>query len=126
MIRYTYVSQLQPPAPFVQVQLHNPVTGNDLRDVPAQVDTAADQTLIPESVVQNLGLPQLGTATIAGVGGVQQVLPTYPLQLAIHNLPALTIEVLASSGEPWVLLGREILNAYRVLLDGPQLGLEIG
>jgi hypothetical protein len=27
MIRYAYVAQLQPPAPFVHVQLQNPVTG---------------------------------------------------------------------------------------------------
>jgi hypothetical protein len=34
--------------------------------------------------------------------------------------------VVASSGEPWVLLGRDVLNAHRLLLDGPHLTLEIG
>jgi hypothetical protein len=106
--------------------LRNPITGTELRDVPAQLDTAADRTLIPETLVQGLGLPQLGILTIAGVGGVQQTLPTNPLLLAIDNLPAQTLEVLASPGEPWVLLGRDVLNVHRLLLDGPQLALEIG
>jgi hypothetical protein len=126
VICYAYVAQVHPPAPFVQVQLKNPVTGNELRDVPAQLDTAADRTLIPDTLVQALALPQMGTLTIGGVGGVQQVMPTYPLLLAIHDLPAQTIEVVASSGEPWVLLGRDVLNAERLLLDGPRLALEIG
>jgi hypothetical protein len=126
VIRYGYVQQLQPPAPFVQVRLRNPVSGDELNDVPAQLDTAADRTLIPETLVETLALPQLGTLMIGGVGGVQQAMPTYPLLLAVHNLPPQTIEVVASPGESWVLLGRDVLNVYRVLLDGPQLATEIG
>jgi len=53
-------------------------------------------------------------------------MPTYPLRLAIHDLSYITIEVVASSGESWVLLGRDVLNTYRLVLDGPRLGLEIG
>ncbi len=126
MIRYSYVQQLQPPAPFIQIRLQNPVTGDELHDVPAQLDTAADRTLIPETLVQTLALPQLGTLLIGGVGGVQQAMATYPLLLAVHSLPPQTIEVVASPGESWVLLGRDVLNSYRALLDGPQLAVEIG
>jgi hypothetical protein len=107
------------------LQLENPVSGPRLNDVPAQIDSAADRTLIPDSVVQAPGLPQPGIVLIGGVGGVQQNLPTCPLQLAIHNFPPLTIEVVASGGESWVLLGRDVLNAYRISLDGPQLAMEI-
>jgi hypothetical protein len=108
------------------VRLQNPVTGNELRGVPAQLDCAGDRTLIPEALAYKLGLPQLGTLTIGGVGGLQQVMPTYPLLLGIHDLAPHTIEAVASSGESWVLLGRDILNAYPLLLDGPKLALEIG
>ena len=76
--------------------------------------------------MQALTLPQIGTISIGGVGGIAQTMPSYPVQVAIHNLPALTIEVVASAGEAWVLLGRDVLNAHRLLLDGPQLFLEIG
>lgn len=126
MIRYGYVQQLQPPAPFVHMRLQNPVAGNELHDVPAQLDTAADRTLIPEALVQALNLPQMGTLTIGGVGGTQQAMPTYPLALAIHDLAAQTIEVVASPGESWILLGRDVLNRHRLVLDGPQLLVEIG
>jgi hypothetical protein len=52
-------------------------------------------------------------------------MPSYPVQLAIHTLPALTVEVVASAGEPWALLGRDVMNAYRMLLEGPQSFVEI-
>lgn len=126
MIRYRYVEDVTPPAPYVQVRLQNPVTGVEVTGIPAQLDTAADRSLIPESVVVRLSLPQVGTVTLGGVGGIQQVMPSYPVNLAIHDLPYQTIEVVASPGESWVLLGRDVLNGYRVLLDGPQLALEIG
>jgi hypothetical protein len=34
--------------------------------------------------------------------------------------------VFALEGEPFILLGRDVLNQHRVLLDGPGLALEIG
>ena len=105
MIRYSYVSQLRPPAPFVSVTLRNPVSGAEQRDVPAQLDTAADRTLLPDSLAQSLALPQIGTIPIGGVGGVAQTMPSFPVQVAIHNLPAQIVEVVASAGESWVLLG---------------------
>jgi hypothetical protein len=126
VIRYNYLPQLSPPAPFVYVTLRNPISGAEQRDVPAQLDSAADRTLLPDTVVQTLTLPQMGAILIGGVGGLTLTMPSYPVQLAIHPLPALTVEVVASAGESWVLLGRDVINAYRLLLDGPQQFLEIG
>jgi hypothetical protein len=125
MIRYRYLTQFQPPAPFIYVNFRNPVSGAEQRDVPTQVDSAADRTVLPDTVVQALSLPQVGTIMIGGVGGVVQTLPSYPVEVTVHNLPALTIEVVASAGEPWVLLGRDVLNALRTLLEGPQQFVEI-
>src|SRR5947209_8180271 len=126
MIRYNYLPQLHPPAPFVYVTIRNPITRTEQRDVPAQLDSAADRTLVPNTLVQVLVLPQIGTISISGVGGIIQTMPSYLVHLAIHNQPVQSIEVVAIASESWVLLGRDVLNAHRVLLDGPQLLLEIG
>jgi hypothetical protein len=125
VIRYSYQTQLQPPAPFVYVTLRNPVTGAEVRDVPAQVDSAADRTVLPGTAIQTLSLPQIGTIAIAGVGGIIQNMPSYPVHLGIHNLPGALVEVVGSPGESWVLLGRDVLNAHNLLLAGPQQFLEI-
>jgi hypothetical protein len=40
-------------------------------------------------------------------------------------LTPITVEAFASREEPHVLLGRDVLNHFRVLLDGPNLVLEM-
>jgi hypothetical protein len=126
VIRYSYLAQLHPPAPFVYVTLRNPVTGAEQRDVPAQLDSAADRTLLPDSIAKGLALPQIGMIPIGGVGNIVQAMPSYPVEITIHNLPVLILEVIASPGESWVLLDRDVMNLHRITLDGPQLALEIG
>jgi hypothetical protein len=80
----------------------------------------------PLSLVQALGLTQIGSIRIGGVGGLTQTMLSFPVRLAIHDLPSQIVEVVASAGESWVLLGRDVLNGHRLVLDGPQLFLEIG
>ena len=126
MIRYAYNTQVQPPAPFLLVTLRNPVTGAETSDFPAQLDTAADRTLLPLPVVQALGLPAIGSVPIGGVGGTVEIMTVYAVLLGVHTLPVQLTEVVAHPDEPWVLLGRDILNAHRLLLDGPQLTLVLG
>ena len=125
MIRYTYLPQFQPPAPFIYVTLRNPVNGTEVQGVPAQVDTGADCTVLTEALFGALGLPQMGTLAIKGLGGVTHQLPTYSVSVAVHDLTPVVVEAVVSPGEPWVLLGRDVLNAHQMRLDGPQLALEI-
>jgi hypothetical protein len=125
MIRYAFLTQLDPPAPFVNVVLRNPVNNAELRDVPAQLDTAADRTIVPESLVRSLSLPQVGAAKLGGFGGVSYTLPVFAALLGLHDLPVRPIKVAAHSEELWILLGRDVLNGFRIVLDGPRLTLEI-
>ena len=125
MIRYAYNAQLQPPAPFVRVTLRHHRTGAEAQDVPAQLDTAADRTLLPLTVVQALGLDAIGDLLIGGVGGTVAVMPVYAVQLGIHTLPPTGLEVVTHPNESWVMLGRDVLNAYRMVFDGPNRTLEI-
>jgi hypothetical protein len=126
MTRYAYNLQKQPPAPFVLVTLRNPSTGAEVRDVPAQLDTGGDPSLLPLPVAQALALSRTGHAAIGGVGGTIEQMDLYGVLLGINTLAPRPVEVLAHPGEPWVLLGRDVLNAHRLLLDGPGLALEIG
>lgn len=126
MIRYGYFRGMTPPAPFVYVTVQNPLTAAREENVPAQIDTAADRTLLPDTLVRKLDLPTVDLLRISGVGGIEQDMPLHPVLLGVHDLPSLRIRVVSSPGESWVLLGRDVVNAYRMLLDGPGLGGEVG
>jgi predicted aspartyl protease len=95
-------------------------------DYPAQLDTAADRTVVPDRVVAALGLLRMGEIPVMGVGGNVVVLPTFLVELTIRQLQPLVIKVVAGPDEPYVLLGRDVLNRHRILLDGPALAFEIG
>lgn len=126
MIRFRYQSQIVPPAPFVLVTLRNPHSNIRHENAPTQLDTAADRTVIPDALARELALPRTGTITVEGVGGFVSTMPLHRAELTLPGQSALVIEVAVSDGEPWILLGREFLNTVRVVLDGPQLLLEMG
>ncbi len=125
MIRYRYAQHLNPPAPFVNVTLHCSQTGNRAENLPAQIDTAADRTVLPGPVVRSLGLVEDGRLLFQGFAGDSVELPIYLVEINVHDQPAATVRAALGEREPYILLGRDVLNAHRILLDGPQAALEI-
>jgi predicted aspartyl protease len=125
MIRYSYNQQLTPPAPFVHVTVRPPERGIAVSDLPALVDTAADITVIPARVAEELQLIPLDEVPIGGFDGRVSWVSTFLVQLELRQSTPKVIRVVASRDEPYVLLGRDVLNDHRVILDGPGLRLEI-
>ena len=125
MIHYNYLKQLTPPAPFVYVTLRSPDGKTEMKDVPAQVDTAADRTALPAELIEQLGLQQFDELLCGGFGGSLTVIPSFIVQIAIQPLPFKKIEVLGAQGEDYVLVGRDVLNDHVIQLNGPALALRI-
>ena len=50
--------------------------------MPAQLDNAADRTVLPEAAVKSLGLPQEGQMNFGGLGGITYSLAVYVVLLA--------------------------------------------
>jgi hypothetical protein len=125
MIRYRYADQLIPPAPFVNVTLRRPGTDSQIGGTAAQLDYGADRTVLPGRFVEALGLVEDGRAHFEGFAGEIIKLPIFLLEIQLHDLAPQVVRAVLGEHEPYVLLGRDILNAHRIVLDGPQLALEI-
>src|SRR5262245_30839733 len=126
MPRYRYAPHTDPPAPFVYLALKNRVTGAKVEQVPAQLDTGADLTVLPQQVVDALGLRPGEEMKIAGFDGREQAIPTYAVDLAIRGHERVVVVKAASlSGSAYALLGLDALNSFRVTLDGPALVFDI-
>lgn len=126
MTRYRYNQQISPPGPFVHVALGPPLADLADADLPAQLDTAADLTVVPLRLIEHLGLVPFDSVPVLGFGGILTNAPTFLVRLSLRGQDPLALEVLGSAEEPHILLGRDVLNRYRFLLDGPRLVLEIG
>jgi predicted aspartyl protease len=125
MVRYAYNRQLSPPAPFVHVSLQSLAVGSISDSLPAQIDTGADRTVIAGGLVEVLGLVPLDELPFVGLGGQLVHLRTYLVEIAIRGLPPRRLEVVAHQDEPYILLGRDLLNQHQILLDGPGMAIEI-
>jgi hypothetical protein len=68
---------------------------------------------------------QVGRFLFEGFGATVVELPVYLVAVQIHDLPPQEIRAVVGEREPYMLLGRNILSSYRVLLDGPRQAVEI-
>lgn len=125
MTRYNYNRSCVPPAPFVHVAVQCGDGSGLTAEWPALVDTGADRTIIPSEIVNALRLTAGGESRIGGLGLTVETLPSYLVLIAIRNQKPIRIEALSSPDESYILLGRDVLNHFRILLDGPGLVLEI-
>ncbi len=88
--------------------------------VAALVDSGADITVVPEGLVQVLGLPPVSEVMICGVAGTARV-PVYAAELEAVGTRRI-VEVVVGVD---MLLGRDVLNRWVVTLDGPAKVLRV-
>ena len=107
------------------ITLLRPFGDDVITDLPAQVDTGADRTVVPSDLIEKLGLIPLDEVPVIGFGGITTKVRTCLVRLSLRGKEPVALKVFLSDSEPHILLGRDILNHYRILHDGPRLILEV-
>ena len=125
MSRYRYNRQISPPAPFAYAPVGAAVEGCPPRKGRLSSTPLRDLSVVPRRIVEELRLDPLGEFEVLGLSGHLMTLPTYLVRIQLRGLAPQIVEVVASPEEPYILLGRDVLNRFRVMLDGPNMVLEI-
>lgn len=109
-----------PPAPVAHVTLRHPATGASLSEVPMLMDTGADVKMLPRDVVEQLGIePVAGrVCELQGFDGEKKLAEVVHLELAFLGRKFTGQFLLID--QPFGIMGRNILNAVALLLDGPR------
>ena len=118
-----YDRSIDPPAPFVEVSILHPTTGQQ-DTLPAKLDTGADISGIPIQVVDKLGLVAARSIPIEGYDNVRVQLPTYIIALEVAGARFRRLEVVPLP-EKHVLLGRDVLNHFYTHLNSPELTFDL-
>lgn len=113
-----------PPAPFIDLVVQHIELPQQSASIQAKIDTGADISALPVSVITALDLPVISKLIVEGYDGNQSTVSTYGAALEIGNGRFRSQEFIGIH-EPHALLGRDILNFFYVLMNGPDLNLQM-
>jgi hypothetical protein len=121
---WAYNREVEPPAPFVEIAIHHPTNLEQSIRIQAKIDTGADVSAIPTSLIPQLQLPVASNLLIEGYDGVSVRVLSYSVLLEIADHRFENWEVIAFPDD-YVLLGRDILNYFYVQLNGPDFTFKV-
>ena len=114
-------TRFDPPAPVAYVTMRNPENAATLPNVPMLLDSGSDVTLLPLAVMVPLGLAAIPNKhyELLAFDGSRSYSQVIRLELLFcrRTFRGQFLVVEQDCG----ILGRNVLNAVTVLLDGPNL-----
>ncbi|MBS7638642.1 hypothetical protein KEJ49_07180 [Candidatus Bathyarchaeota archaeon] len=118
-----YDTSYDPPAPSLVARLGNPYS-TGFMEVRAKLDTGSDITVIPHHAVFELGLIPAGRVFVSSVDEAGEWRYTYFLDLSFQGFRFELVEVIPAKRND-MLLGRDILNKLKALLDGKNMNFDL-
>ena len=108
-----------PPAPVAYVTLRHPATGASLSEVPMLMDTGADVSLLPREVIVQLDIEPVAGKVYELQGFDGEIILAEAAQLGLIFLGRKFTGQFPLINQSPGIMGRNILNAISLLLDGP-------
>jgi predicted aspartyl protease len=115
---FRYDAEYDPPLPVCDVVLIVPAT--DLRiPLTAIVDTGADGMIVPVGYLRQIGARRAFETGLRSQWGERCVVYLYLVDVQIGSITLPGVYAVGDEMGTEVILGRNVLNRLRVLLDGP-------
>lgn len=121
---WPYNQDIQPPAPFLNIAVCHSDNSEQMAQIRAKIDTAADISAIPVILITRLRLPITSKLIIEGYNGVSEIVFTYGAVIEVAQARFRTQIIVIP--DDYALLGRDILNYFYMHLNGPDLTFNLG
>lgn len=118
MNKYPYDTTYNPPIPACNIMLTAPSNSYSV-NLTALLDTGADGTIVPVRHLQEIGARRAYEATLRSQWGEPRTVFLYLVDIQIDELKLPGVYVVGDELSNEVVLGRNVLNRLRILLDGP-------
>lgn len=120
-----YSSVSYPPIPVLEIVLSAPAADDWSKPIRAIVDSGADFTIAPLSLLTAIAAPMTRSAILRSAWQERRSVYVYEVDVRIGHsvLPAIEMAGDPSSGD--LLLGRNLLNMLDLRLEGPALRIHV-
>lgn len=118
-----YTSSYFPPAPILDVIFVAQPQGNRSDSVAGFADTGADASIVPLYLLTQIGTRYVTEKRVRSYFGEAREIRTYLVDVVIDNITLPALEVVGAVDE--TLIGRDVLNRLRLVLDGPHQTIEV-
>lgn len=110
-----------PPAPVAHATIRRPADGASIQNIPLLIDSGADVSLLPAAPIQSLVSEDGGKDQfeLEGFDGTKSFAPA--IRLELHLLGKVFRGQFLVIQQEYGILGRNVLNALSLHLDGPAL-----
>ena len=120
-----YLETYFPAMPALEIQLGYPAEALTLGPLVAIVDTGADYSLIPQSFLDEVEAPFSDEARLRSHWGEWRNVSLFTVDIGIEGQRLPAVEVVGDETGQEVILGRNVLNRLKLLLDGPTGQVEV-
>ncbi len=118
-----YSFDYNPPAPSLKVKFNSPLSNHSM-ELQAKLDTGADITVLPQHAISELRLIPAGRVSVSSFDGREEWKYTYFVNLSFFNFNFPMVEAIGAKRRD-VLLGRDVLNLLKAMLDGKTLSFDL-
>lgn len=125
ILTFSYSRSYSPPAPVLEIQVWRVGRTAGYETVQALVDSGADGTLLPISLLKRVNARYVGQVGIRGMENVTQQADYYLVSLRVGTTEIPAVYVVAVETEGEALIGRNVLNHLVVTLNGPAQVTEV-
>ncbi len=124
-MKHLYSHDYVPPAPVFQVTFFSNESQLSAGPFTALVDTGTDVTAVPIILLERVKAPLLRSAFVQPHWGMRYPVSIFSVDVRIDAWTLPAVEVIGDVKGHQVILGRDVLNKLRLLLDGPEQTTEI-
>lgn len=118
-MKHPYNTHYQPVFPAMPVTLYNSEAGLRTGLESGLLDTGSDGTLVPIAYLQEIVAPALVDTRIRSHWGEWRPAQLFVVDIELGSLRLPGVFVVGDEQGSEIVLGRNVLNKLRLLLDGP-------
>lgn len=118
-MKYSHDTSYEPPIPVVEAVFHNREEGLSTKSKTALVDTGSDGSLVPIEYLRDILATPITDARLRSHWGEWRAVQLFLVDLKLDDLVIADVLVVGDEQGDEVVIGRNILNELRMLIDGP-------